>query len=125
MEMQNKIHNGTIELVINGKVFSKDTVLKTMYWFGDKFLVDIAIKEENFLVSLKPLSSLNLSSDDLEHYLQKAQRDLIDFSLREIINKETTNIRELLIAKAFSNGEYDETPLGEISDPVGFEIQTN
>jgi His-Xaa-Ser system protein HxsD len=125
MELQNKIHNGTIELVIDGKLFSKDTVLKTMYWFGDKFLIDIATKEDNFLVSLKPLSSLNLSNDDLEHYLQKAQRDLIDFSLRETINKETTNIRELLIAKAFSNGEYDEAPPGEITDPVGFEIQTN
>jgi hypothetical protein len=53
------------------------------------------------------------------------QRDLIDFSLRETINRETTNIRELLIAKAFSNGEYDEIPPGEISDPVGFEIQIN
>jgi His-Xaa-Ser system protein HxsD len=125
MELQNKIHNGTIELVIDGKLFSKDTVLKTMYWFGDKFLIDIATKEDNFVVSLKTLSSLNLSNDDLEHYLQKAQRDLIDFSLRETINKETTNIRELLIAKAFSNGEYDEAPPGEITDPVGFEIQTN
>jgi His-Xaa-Ser system protein HxsD len=125
MELQNKIHNGTIELVIDGKLFSKDTVLKTMYWFGDKFLIDIATKEDNFLVSLKPLSSLNLSNDDLEHYLQKAQRDLIDFSLRETINKETTNIRELLIAKAFSNGEYDEAPPGEMTDQVGFEIQTN
>ncbi len=125
MEFQNKIHNGIIELEINGKLFSKDIVLKTMYWFGDKFLIDINTKEDNFLISLKPLSSLKLSNEDLEHYLQKVQRDLIDFSLRDIINKETTNIRELLIAKAFSNGEYDETPPGEISDPVGFKIQTH
>jgi hypothetical protein len=26
----------------------------------------------------------------------------------------------LLIAKAFSNGEFDELPPGEVSDPVGF-----
>jgi His-Xaa-Ser system protein HxsD len=125
MELLNNIHNGIIELEINGKLFSKEIVLKTLYWFGDKFLVDIATKEDSFLVSLKPLSSLNLSNDDLEHYLQKLQRDLIDFSLRETINKETTNIRELLIAKAFSNGEYDEPPLGDISDPVGFDIPSN
>lgn len=125
MELLNKIHNGTIELEISGNLFSKVTVLKTLYWFGDKFLVDIAPKENNYLVSLKPLSSSNLSNDDLEHYLQKVQRDLIDFSLRETINNETTNIRELLIAKAFSNGEYDEPPIGDISDPVGFEIPNN
>jgi His-Xaa-Ser system protein HxsD len=125
MELTNKIHNGIIELEINGKLFTKETVLKTLYWFGDKFLIDVATKDDNYLVSLKPLSSLNLSNDDLEHHLQKVQRDLIDFSLRETINRETTNIRELLIAKAFSNGEYDEIPPGEISDPVGFEIQIN
>jgi His-Xaa-Ser system protein HxsD len=125
MELLNKIHNGTIELEINANLFSKESVLKTLYWFGDKFLVDIGQKNNNYLVSLKPLSSLNLSNDDLEHYLQKVQRDLIDFSLRETINKETTNIRELLIAKAFSNGEYDEPPIGDISDPVGFEIPSN
>jgi His-Xaa-Ser system protein HxsD len=125
MELTKKIHNGIIELEINGKLFTKETVLKTLYWFGDKFLIDVATKDDNYLVSLKPLSSLNLSNDDLEHHLQKVQRDLIDFSLRETINRETTNIRELLIAKAFSNGEYDEIPPGEISDPVGFEIQIN
>jgi His-Xaa-Ser system protein HxsD len=122
MEFQSKIHNGTIELEINGSLFSKETVLKTLYWFGDKFLIDISTKEGNYLVSLKPLSNLNLNDEDLEQYLQKVQRDIIDFDLRETINKETINIRELLIAKAFSNGEYDESPPGEISDPVGFEI---
>ena len=125
MELKNKIHDGIIELEINGKLFSKETVLKTLYWFGDKFLLDITTKDENYILSLKPLSSLSMSDDDLEHYLQKIQRDLIDFSLRETINKETINIRELLIAKAFSNGEYEEAPPGDISDPVGFQIPTN
>jgi hypothetical protein len=27
-----------------------------------------------------------------------------------------------LVAKAFSNGEFDEIPPGEISDPVGFDV---
>lgn len=122
MGMFHKIHNGGIEVEINGKLFSKETVLKTLYWFGDKFLIDITTRGDNYLVTLNPLSNLKLSNEDLEHYLQKVQRDLIDYDLRETINKETTNIRELLIAKAFSNGEYDETPLGNITDPVGFEI---
>lgn len=30
-------------------------------------------------------------------------------------------IRELLVAKAFSNGEFDECPPGDISDAVGFD----
>jgi hypothetical protein len=122
MPEQDNIHDGIIELRISTKIFSKETVLKTLYWFGDKFLVDISTINDDFLVILKPMSNLNLTNDDLEHYLQKVQRDLIDFDLRETINNQTTNIRELLVAKAFSNGEYDEVPPGEISDPVGFDI---
>jgi hypothetical protein len=56
----------------------------------------------------------------LELYLQKLERDLVDFQLRSIINKETQNIRDLLVAKAFSNGEFDEEPPGVATDPVGF-----
>ena len=122
MTAQDNIHDGIIELRISSKLFSKETVLKTLYCFGDKFLIDISTIEDDFLVTLKPMSNLNLTHDDLEHYLQKVQRDLIDFDLRETINNQTTNIRELLVAKAFSNGEYDEVPPGEISDPVGFDI---
>jgi hypothetical protein len=36
------------------------------------------------------------------------------------VTKETQNVRDLLIAKAFSNGEFDELPPGDVSDPVGF-----
>ena len=54
--------------------------------------------------------------------LQKLERDLIDFNLRDIVTKETKNIRDLLTAKAFSNGEFDELPPGELSDPVGFNV---
>jgi hypothetical protein len=31
-------------------------------------------------------------------------------------------VRDLLIAKAFSNGEFDELPPGDVSDPVGFNV---
>ncbi len=55
--------------------------------------------------------------DDLNKYLQKLERDLIDFNLRDIITKETQNIRDLLIAKAFSHFNTEETPPGEYSDP--------
>jgi hypothetical protein len=63
---------------------------------------------------------MQLSSDELENLLLKVERDLVDFNLRDIVTKETQNVRDLLIAKAFSNGEFDELPPGEVSDPVGF-----
>jgi His-Xaa-Ser system protein HxsD len=73
-----------------------------------------------FRVSVKPISTIQLSSSELENLLQRLERDLVDFNLRDIVTKETQNVRDLLIAKAFSNGEFDELPPGEVSDPVGF-----
>jgi hypothetical protein len=68
------------------------------------------------------MSDNPLSQEQLEILLQKLERDLIDFNLRDIVTKETKNIRDLLTAKAFSNGEFDELPPGELSDPVGFNV---
>jgi His-Xaa-Ser system protein HxsD len=73
-----------------------------------------------YRVSVKPTSTTQLSSDELENLLLKVERDLVDFNLRDIVTKETQNVRDLLIAKAFSNGEFDELPPGDVSDPVGF-----
>jgi hypothetical protein len=49
---------------------------------------------------------------------------MIDFKTRQIIQHETRDIKNILIAKAFSSfEEFDQQPKGEISDPLGFKIQ--
>lgn len=121
MSYTNRIDEGEIQIFVNGTLFSKSTILKALYWYGDKFHTSITLFDDGyFYVLLKSLQSSTLKVDELELYLQKFERDLIDFSLRETINSETKNIRELLLAKAFSNGEFDELPPGSVSDPVGF-----
>ena len=35
---------------------------------------------------------------------------------------ETNTIKELIIAKAFSNGEFDEEPKGDLMDPLGIKF---
>jgi hypothetical protein len=75
-----------------------------------------------FRVSLIPQVGQPMELAELDLYLQKLERDIIDFNLRDIVTKETQNIRDLLIAKAFSNGEFDELPPGEITDPVGYNV---
>ena len=58
--------------------------------------------------------------DEIE---KKIKNDLVDFKTRDIINTETKDIRNILVAKAFY--PYEEglsKPPGDISDPVGFDI---
>lgn len=123
MPFKNEIKDNEIIVYADKALYSKDSVFKCLYWYGDKFHTNLSFADSNtFRVSVKPISTMQLSSDELENLLLKVERDLVDFNLRDIVTKETQNVRDLLIAKAFSNGEFDELPLGDVSDPVGFNV---
>jgi His-Xaa-Ser system protein HxsD len=123
MKFENHYENNEIVVFADLKLYSRDGIFKCLYWYGDKYNVKIGTVEEGVLrIEVKPLSDEILSKEQCEILLSKLERDLIDFNLRDIVSKETKNIRELLIAKAFSNGDFDENPPGNISDPVGFNI---
>jgi His-Xaa-Ser system protein HxsD len=123
MKYINQVRDGEILVFANTGLFSKEAVFKCLYWFGDKFHTNVSFADsETYCLSLKPLSNGSIKQEEINLYLLKLERDLIDFQLRDTIVRETHNIRDLLVAKAFSNGEFDEEPIGEVSDPVGFNI---
>ncbi len=125
MKHSNFVKDGEVTAFADTSLFSKDAILKCLYWFGDKFHTNVSLADNFFQITLKPLANANVKEDELDLYLQKLERDLIDFQLRDTIAKETQNVRDLLVAKAFSNGEFDEEPQGNISDPVGFNPNLN
>lgn len=118
----NFIEGDQINVFVDGNIYSQETILKTLYWYGDKFRTSLFLGEKGYYqVSLIIISTALITADELDLYLHKFERDLIDFALREKISNETKNIRELLLAKAFSFGEFEELPPGDVSDPVGFQ----
>ncbi len=126
MNYSNEIIDNEIIVYANDNLFSKESIFKCLYWYSNDFHVNISLADSNtFKISLKSVSEDNLSSIQLDNILHKLEKDLIDFNLRDIVTKETKNIRDLLTAKAFSNGEFDEDPPGQISDPVGFNVNDN
>jgi His-Xaa-Ser system protein HxsD len=122
MHYKNHITEREIIVYADMAIYSKDAIFKCMYWYGDKFSVNISVEEESYKIILTPHENADIKLTDFRLYLEKLERDIIDFNLRDIVTKETKNIRDLLVAKAFSNGEFDELPPGEITDPVGFDI---
>ncbi len=123
MKFKNEIKDNEIIVFADKLLYSRDSIFKCLYWYTGKFHVNVSLADkETFCISLKPLSKKLLSSDEFESYQLKLERDLIDYNLRDIVTKETKNIRDLLIAKAFSNGEFDEVPPGEVTDPLGFDV---
>lgn len=123
-EIQSSIdENNKIIINVDSRIFSREAVLKCLYWYSDKFEVKIFLNQNDYTIIFKPISVESNIDLNLEDYRLKLLRDLIDFNLRDIVTKETKNIRDLLIAKAFSHGEYEELPPGFVSDPVGFKIE--
>jgi His-Xaa-Ser system protein HxsD len=121
MNHANFAKDGIVTVFADANLFSKDAVFKCLYWYGDKFHTNVSFLDSNtYCITLKFLANTGIKEDEISLYLQKLERDLIDYQLRDTIVKETQNIRDLLVAKAFSNGEFDEDPIGSVSDPVGF-----
>lgn len=125
MQFQNEIKGNEVIVFADSSLYSKDCIFKCLYWYGDKFHTNVSFADANtYKVSVKSISTTQLNNIELEQLLLKLERDLVDFNLRDIVTKETQNVRDLLIAKAFSNGEFDELPPGEVSDPVGFNVNS-
>lgn len=112
-----KLSDNSIQVTINSNLYHSEIIHKCLYWYSNKFNINIELIGDHFEITMVSISQ-DLNIKDIEADLR---RDLIDFKTRDIISKETSNIREMLIAKAFANDdEFDEQPPGDISDPVGF-----
>ena len=105
---------------LDSDVYSKESIVKCIYWYSNDFTIDIKLINKVYNISLKPL--IELQEKELSELTKKLNREFIDYNLRDIVKKETKPIRELIIAKAFSNGEFDEEPKGELMDPLGIKF---
>lgn len=87
---------------VPSEVISKEALLKCLYWYLTDYQVELSDLQNNgFVVTLKPKNDNLLSSSEFLTIKNKVNQDIIDFSLRQIVANETSNIRDLLIAKAF------------------------
>lgn len=112
------IDETTFQIKIDSLLYSSEVIYKCFYWYGGKFSVDIKFENNSYCITITDPKI----EWDIESIISKIKTDLIDFKTREIIFKETKNIREILIAKAFAHGDdFDEPPPGNVNDPLGFD----
>jgi His-Xaa-Ser system protein HxsD len=116
-------NSNSITFEIDSSIYSNQVLTKCLYWYTSQFNVSINDSADGkgkvIVLEFKDKRE-SLVGDKLA---EKLKQDLIDYNLREIVEKETKIIRELLIAKAFSNYQ-SPNPKSEISDPVGFNPQS-
>jgi His-Xaa-Ser system protein HxsD len=103
---------------INLSIVSSEALLKTCYWFSRDFVCEIRNRNEHvaevFLTPRNPASASELASAK-DAFTTSA----MDFALREKIEAKTSGIRDLLLAKAFSeSGVLEDQPEGVFGDAI-------
>jgi len=102
---------------INHKLVSVEALLKTCYWFSRDFVCDITQDGlGQSIVDLKPKPGCRMALGDArEQFTAQA----MDFALRERVTAKTSEVRDLLLAKAFSeSGVLEEQPQGVFGDTL-------
>ncbi|MGA2909109.1 MAG: His-Xaa-Ser system protein HxsD [Terracidiphilus sp.] len=99
-------------------IIGAEALLKTSYWFSRDFVCEIRNRDDKVAeVCLTPRSSMLAS--DLASVKDAFTTSAMDFALREKIDAKTSGIRDLLLAKAFSeSGVLEDQPAGVFGDAV-------
>jgi His-Xaa-Ser system protein HxsD len=111
-------------IYLDPRIFSREAILRASYWAtatayirvpespDDRLVVDIELKQTfPTLAKPKPIT--------IHEFVKEFCNSLVDFELRRQVELETSKVRELILAKAFSeSGVLEEEPPGTIADPV-------
>lgn len=81
-------------------VYSLDSIKRASYRHTDRGNFDIQL--ENGVIFVTFLSKEKLDEDSFEFFKQKFLTDVLDEDLRATIRSETSDVRNLILAHAFS-----------------------
>jgi His-Xaa-Ser system protein HxsD len=95
-------------VVLSLSMYSLNAIKKTCYKFSSEFSVKFEkIDDDQIKVSLNFNPSINHT--DVEEIIRQFHNELLDQDLREIVFKETENVRNLILAHAFSKTSLIES----------------
>jgi His-Xaa-Ser system protein HxsD len=116
--------NSSVILNLDPTIYSRDALLRASYWFTDRAYIRFLEPSENRLclqIEVKhPQATLeNPRPTKIDELSREFLNSALDFELRRQIEKETSSVRQIILAKAFSeSGLLEDTPPGTVADPV-------
>jgi len=116
---------------LDRRIYGREALLRACYWCtntayihipespDDRFVVHIKLKHSApTLENPKPIS--------IHEFVGEFCNALLDYELRRQVEAETAGIRQLILAKAFSEaGVLEDEPPGNIDDPVGMDKKSS
>jgi His-Xaa-Ser system protein HxsD len=110
------VRDGTLILLVDETVYSREAVLRTCYWFTDRCYLFVSRAAPERLVITVRAKPGGLALETVGGEFTNA---LLDQQLRLEIGQETQSLRQLIVAKAFAaSGVLEDPPVGDDRDPV-------
>jgi His-Xaa-Ser system protein HxsD len=105
-----------IHLRISHDLVSSAALLKTCYWFSREYVCEVQDEGPGHsIISLKPKLPSGSPQEIKDSFMSQA----MDFALRERVTADTASVRDLILAKAFSeSGILEDDPQGVFGDLI-------
>jgi His-Xaa-Ser system protein HxsD len=109
---------------LSAKFYNKDSLLKAAYWLSNRAVIYVPESDDEKFIVLIRLKQTTPSLEsprqpNIEELVDEFCNSIIDFELRHQVEIETAQVRQIILAKAFSeSGVLEEDPPGSILDPV-------
>ena len=96
--------------------YSKEALLKAAYHFTDKAYVYLGVEGNSFFVDFSAKDDIAFDIDKLEN---EFKNELLAQVIHQTVSKETTALRELLVARALSSTMVDESTTSNMNTDNG------
>jgi His-Xaa-Ser system protein HxsD len=109
---------------LDPRIYSKEAILRACYWHTNVAYIHIPESHDETLAIRIELKQKGPSLENpkplvIGEFLPQFCNSLLDFELRRQVDAETASIRQLILAKAFSeSGVLEDEPIGTMADPV-------
>ena len=102
------IPGNILELSVNAKCYTREAITSTAYHFSPEYIITLKSKNENnWIVHIT--TSEDKPEGDLLSAGKRFLHELIDFQVRDDIERRTKKIREIIVEHAFTAIRRKET----------------
>jgi His-Xaa-Ser system protein HxsD len=118
------VSNLCATVCLDPRIYSREAILKTCYWFTDLAYIQIPESPDGRIAIQIRLKQTVPTLEEpqlpgIEEFIGEFCNSLLDFELRRQVESETGSLKQLILAKAFSeSGVLEDEPPGTVADPV-------
>lgn len=98
----------SFDFLVDTRIYNDTVLTKTLYWYSNLFNISREIidqHKERITMTYKKSVEKKMPLDAV---VDKLNQDLADYKTRDIIHRETKDVRNILYIKAFANNDQFE-----------------